>query len=396
MTVHEDLPILYHQQDTDYFCGAACAQTILDQCGSGLLDQADLYNDSHGHSVTEAGWYTAPDGLTWTLNDRQPTRYFALDALTTEDAISRKVVWTIHNSRLPAVALVRGDLHWLVVRGYTATAAPTGSQDVGYTISGFDVNDPFPAVSRTAPPPPHGTGDNCGGGGSLGVADEHLSYTAWRRDYMTGVPGGYWGGRFVAVGDPAPPPARHPQNQNSARPEFDGARLLPADRAASLAMRALQQQGLTDRPAWKAALEGTSDGEPVLVQRLDRADSFYWIVPRVRNGLAVVATIIDGRDGEYLQARMLREPRESVLLLLTRAEIEERISGTRHRLPGREGELFVRPGLATIGENWVWRPCRESLSPFYPFKLVTYGAHRLYVRSDGEVFTSLTTSERGL
>jgi len=89
MTVHEDLAVQYHQQDTNYYCGAACAQMVLEQCGSGLLNQTDLYNDNHNHSTTESGWYTAPDGLTWTMNNRQSGRYFVLDALSTEDAISR-------------------------------------------------------------------------------------------------------------------------------------------------------------------------------------------------------------------------------------------------------------------------------------------------------------------
>jgi hypothetical protein len=28
----------YHQQDTDYYCGAAVAQMILDEIGAGLID----------------------------------------------------------------------------------------------------------------------------------------------------------------------------------------------------------------------------------------------------------------------------------------------------------------------------------------------------------------------
>ena len=67
-----------------------------------------------------------------------------------------------------------------------------------------------------------------------------------------------------------------------------------------------------------------------------------------------------------------------------------------HELPKREGQLLIRPGLACISDHWVWRPCHESLSPFYPFKMVSYGNHRLYVRSDGHVFTSLTTNARGI
>ena len=29
---HQDLPVPYHQQDTDYYCGAACAQMVLRSC----------------------------------------------------------------------------------------------------------------------------------------------------------------------------------------------------------------------------------------------------------------------------------------------------------------------------------------------------------------------------
>ena len=57
MTVSENLSVPYHQQDTDYYCGAACAQMVLDSLGAGLLDQNQLYSDNHSHSTTEAGWY---------------------------------------------------------------------------------------------------------------------------------------------------------------------------------------------------------------------------------------------------------------------------------------------------------------------------------------------------
>ena len=31
----------------------------------------------------------------------------------------------------------------------------------------------------------------------------------------------------------------------------------------------------------------------------------------------------------------------------------------------------------------------ESLSPYYPFHMIIIGDHRLYIRSDGKVFTEL-------
>ena len=49
--MHEHLAIPYHQQDTNYYCGAACAQMVLRALGQPLLPQLDLYNDNHGHTV---------------------------------------------------------------------------------------------------------------------------------------------------------------------------------------------------------------------------------------------------------------------------------------------------------------------------------------------------------
>ena len=70
MTWTKNLTTPYHQQDTDYYCGAAVAQMILDSIGSGVLDQNTLYASNHAHS--SGGWYTSPDGLNYTLNAYMP------------------------------------------------------------------------------------------------------------------------------------------------------------------------------------------------------------------------------------------------------------------------------------------------------------------------------------
>ncbi len=134
MSVSENLAVQMHQQDTDYYCGAACAQMVLETIGAGLLDQDDLYADNHSHSTLDPGWYTGPDGLQWTLLDRRPptfTNYFALYALDTEDLISRKLCWTIHHYQVAPIALVYGWAHWITVRGYTASAHPAARAITG-------------------------------------------------------------------------------------------------------------------------------------------------------------------------------------------------------------------------------------------------------------------------
>lgn len=396
--VTDDLGTEYHQQDTDYYCGAACAQMILEECGSGHLGQVGLYNDNHSHSVVDSGvnWATAPDGLTWTLNNRQTGRYFVLDALATEDAISRMIAWTIHHYRIAPAALVYGWAHWIAVRGYTATATPTNSQDVGYTIQGFDVNNPWPPTPSSAAEPPHSTGDGCGSGGNRGVADEYIAYSTWQDDYMTGVPGGHWSGRFVAVCDPLPPPERHPEKTERPRPRFDGSEILDGGLASELAYAGLKESGLLDRDTWAKALDRTEPGRPQLVQRLDRNDSFYWIVPQLRGDVASAVVNVDALYGTFREARALASSESTALLTMEPKLVEEVILKRIHRLPKRKGELRIRPGIGCISRNWVWKPCDQSLSPYYPFKQVLYGDQRLYVRSDGEVFMQLTLNGRGI
>jgi hypothetical protein len=403
MTIHKDLSVPYHQQDTDYYCGAACAQMVLAQVGAGLLDQVPLYNDNHSHSIIESNWYTAPDGLQWTLNNRHPpafTGWFALFALGSEDAISRKLVWTIHHYNVAPVALVYGSNHWIVIRGYDASAEPASSSDTTYSISGFYVNNPWPPVPATPPPPPHNNSDGCGSGGVRGIADEHIAYAAWQSTYMTGVPGGHWQGQFVAVCDPEPPP-----NQMGKPPPLTAPRsgdaLVTADDAAKLAVAGLKEYGLEERESWSNHLikAKAKPGEPVLVQRLDREDSFYYIVPMQGPRRSVpVLVLVDGRFGNYLQSVALNE-RDGNLLdgLDFKPQAALRgILGKTQELGSRHGRILVRKEAHCLYPTLVWRPCRESLSPFYPFHMLTVGNHRIYIRVDGKVFTKLHTSDRGI
>ena len=252
------LGVPIHQQDTSYYCGAACAQMVLASINGGtLLDQDDLYADNHSHSTAESGWYSGPDGLQWTMNDRRPSgfnNYFALFALSSEDSISRKIVWTIHHYQVAPIALVYGWAHWIVVHGFTASDAPSGVGDVSFAIESFDINNPWPpapgAGSPAVAPPPHGASDGCGAGGSRGIANEHLAYVAWQDDYMTGVPGGHWAGKHVAVCDPEPPSERIGRPPEPPPPLLPDGRLLsPGRRPTSPSSRCRPTGPTNARPS---------------------------------------------------------------------------------------------------------------------------------------------------
>src|SRR5262245_53151400 len=132
------LDVKAHQQDTEYYCGAACAQMVIATLGTGpgILDQDDLYT-SYCHDTVDVGvnWKTAPDGLTQTMNAyRPPTKSFNLFALNTEESISRKICWTICQYQVAPIALVLDSGHWIVVLGYDASADPSSAADNTYSI----------------------------------------------------------------------------------------------------------------------------------------------------------------------------------------------------------------------------------------------------------------------
>jgi hypothetical protein len=130
MSTTQELAAPYHQQDTDYYCGAACAQMVLHTVGEPLLSQDGLYNDNHSHTIEPNNWSTPPDGLQWTLNNLQSTKYFALDSADSEDTISRILCCTIEFYNVAPIALVENGNHWVVVHGYTASARPSSFGDL--------------------------------------------------------------------------------------------------------------------------------------------------------------------------------------------------------------------------------------------------------------------------
>jgi hypothetical protein len=394
-----NLPIRYHQQDNRRKCGAACAQMVLDSIGAGLLPQGPLYTDNHSNSA-EMGWYTGPDGLEWTMNDRRPQGFatsFKLSALASKDALSRKIIWSIHHYSLAPIALVFDWRHWIVVRGYDTSADPSSSDDTSYAINGFYLNNPWPPTPVPGPPPPHNDLDGCGTGNLRGIANEHITDAAWRDTYMTGVKRGAWAGKFLALCD-LDPPALVPGFLPSREAPFHGDGIIAPSQAQQAALRGLQEHRLSEQEGWNSAVSLVQQpDEPFLVQRLDRGDSYYYLVPmRSEEGPAILASV-DARFGLYRQAAIFPAFDELLLNPGDRDRLLDRVEAHRPVLETlRRGGIMLRREALSVAPALVWRPCLESLSPYYPFYLITFGTQRLYLRVDGQLFTRLTLTGRGL
>jgi hypothetical protein len=385
----------YHTQDTDYYCGAACAMMILAEIGvpySGL-DQVDLYDSNNAHNAV-AGWSTDPYGLCYTLNDRRPAsflpNYFVVHKRLTEAEGTRDVAFTLYHYQVSPAILVYHCQHWNVVRGVRTNVDPTSGP---YTVEGFWLNNPVYDDTLST----HDASDTCGSGGAHGIANEFVTYAEWQTNRFNGCayddPGGAT--QWVSVCDPEPATIALPRRGETPR-YHDGRNLVPREAVRDLAMQGIKHYRLHEDENARETLQWGELGEPLMVQRLDRPGDFYYLTPWEGDGRITAMVDVDARSGAFKSLRVLSQPardwtiggrrREGV-----RSAISEMIDGRIFNLSDMKGRFRVYPETYCIPPVLVWKPCRESWSPHLPFYHVVLGGQSLYIRIDGAVFTHLTT-----
>ena len=151
-----------------------------------------------------------------------------------------------------------------------------------------------------------------------------------------------------------------------------------------------------DEP-WRKVLREVRPAEPIVVQRLDRLDDYYYLVPLVSGREVTTAALaVDARFGDFQQAISFPEPEASIVSFPDREVIFQQVVDRQFELEEFQGRVQVRKETVTIPEIWFWKPCLESLSPFWPFRMVISGGQTLYVRADGQVFTTLHEDVHGI
>ncbi|MBA7491744.1 hypothetical protein ES702_02292 [subsurface metagenome] len=381
--------INHHQQDTNYYCGAATAQMILDSIGAGLLDQDVLYTSNHDHN-SQPGWCTDPDGLAYTLRHYRPasfTNTFVLYCKSTEVEGSHKIVDTLYNYKVATGTLVYGCRHWIAVIGIQTDVEPSGA----YSINGFWINNPWPYAPSfdnptLAPPPPHSNTDGCGSGGNRGVENEWVSYSDWQSTYFRGC---NWRGskEYISVCDPIPPKIgelRMKKIEYFAK----GDRIIHPKEILEFSLKSIKEYNLQQDKRFAEAFEGTTPERPQLVQRLDRPNEFYYIIPflKGKREISVVAKM-DALFGNILGAKVLTKPLEK--LIISQDVVKEKVIGQNIELGKRMGKLKVHPEAYCLYPTLVWKPCYESRSPYYPFYMITVGSHQIYIGYDGKIYPEL-------
>jgi hypothetical protein len=401
MRLHKkNLPLGYHTQDKKDFCGAACAQMILHQMGTGILEQKDLFKfiqaNNSAKEKTEP-WNSGPTGLNEAMNFFNPHKdkcTFEIYNFRTEHRISRKIVWTIIHYQVAPIALVMDGSHWVAVKGFQTDQAVKSADDVSYGIVGFFINDPRPITPEPHPPPAHELGDRCGDSLEFGIDNQHISYNTWVTTYMTSNQvGKFWKNKFIAICDPEPAP-RKKGKQIKMKNLYDGKKMIDKESAIKCAMNYLKDFEMSDNYNFKEILNSVTPGNPVIVQRLDKKEDYYYLVPmEASNGNVHCLVSVDGRFGDYREscyAKGIKNPLG--FKTLNQKDIYKRIEDWLHQ----DNKIVVSEfnhKTVRIDPMMRWKPCKESYSPYLPFYVVSIGKSKLFVRIDGKVFTELTQTD---
>ena len=382
----------YHTQDTGYYCGAASAMMILAEIGVDYanLDQDDLYTSNHNNNAVSSGWATDPYGLRFTLIDRKPASFnntFVVRKPNSEADGSRDIVFTLHKYEVSPAVLVFGCAHWIVVPGVQTDVEPVPGAT--YTIEGFWINNPIHEDNE-----PHSATDICGSGGTHGSANEFVTYSDWQPTYFTGCdyddPLG--NDQFNSVCEPDVRDIELPFRREK-KYFSDGHKIIRKKEALEFVQIGLKEHGLLEHKSVIEAIEGSKPIEPILVMRLDQPNNYYYLIPWQQKENVTALARVDARYGTFSGIQMLNRPIKTEML--NRDMIMKQASGLRFDLPEMHGRLRFFPETACLSPALVWRPCWESWSPNLPFYQYTIGEIVFYIRLDGKIFTSLTTTGRG-
>jgi len=368
------IPVSRHFQDNLYYCGAACAQMAIETQQAQFVDQAELYEAVE----SPPGWMTSPTDLASTLNNYvRGATYAVVSHGNSRRDVMRRMAWSMCRHRRPAMALVHGGDHWVVVESLVGTTNDDALQPYQPEITDVVIRDPSPDLVNqreslyvtTPTPPPHSSQDLCA---SAFYEQESYTWYGWEQVFTRCATRGEWDDCWVGVcvpqdepcvttqSDPGQVDVQEPNQPEPSRPASSGSQ--SAANLMRVATELLRTSGLRRRPEWMHAVDASTRCSARIVHHLDRGDAYYLLV------------LLD-TDG---RGRLLARLDASTLRLL-------------HAALEPSGALVERLNtLPDATEGVVWTPCAESRSPFFPL-VKTEGRRRSgYRLLDGRTFDRLS------
>jgi hypothetical protein len=306
-------------------------------------------------------WSSTPDALQAVLNLHQHTVAFAVRTHADENAATGHLLDTV-DANVAGIVLVFGWQHWVIVRGYDYDE-PDSCSVPGHNLNGVHIRDP--------------------------QVDNPLHFVDcvnWRDNYLRVVPCGMYQNQYVTITGPRQPGA--PFTAPSAPTNIRVMSMGP-EASIEVALRAAYEL-LRRSSRWNPGLESAEPQQPLVVQRLDRNDDYYHIVPFTRRGRVTARMIIDSRESRFSEIAAIESPDQSLPIYVGPGQFIEASYDRVIDLPHVYTRV-IRRGTVGVHPVLVWKPCYESSTPWLPFYQYSVGDQFVYVRIDGHPFERLTT-----
>lgn len=170
------------------------------------------------------------------------------------------------------------------------------------------------------------------------------------------------------------------ESGGTSEPHNPKAPLLQPSMARKMAKRGLYQTPWIYQLKPPIAYKDLTPTEALLVRRVDRPHSFYYLVPFVSHDQTILVVIVDAVGGRFKEAAKLSTPGIYPKINATRAVtlLKKHLRSKQRRPP----EFRSAPTL-------VWRPCRQSQSPYEPLWYFEADSSRWYVDQAGQVYSNL-------
>lgn len=393
----------YHQQDGTDLCGNAVAQMMLaapslggrvhpqnevlhlNRSGSALKRLASLFGDL----VTKllGRWNTSPAALCDALNEKKSEfdDDFVINGDSNTDAGCQRIAHAIVKKRVAVPVVVFGSNHWVAVTAVMLEGDPGAGPP--YSIKGFFINNPKPDTpdDRT-----HKTPDACGHEvPANGSADTYVTMFGWLSKYWKEPCRDLAKDPVFVTITPGPPLAPLPA---SAGPigRFAAGTTLPLPLSPNDAVKVAvagvaSHMIMSEGPL--AKLIGTAmptNAGPVGDPDNDDDPTYFLVDVDARDRKTVGLALVDPISGEFLgvQAPASLDVPLPSFALDNLSTVEASIAQFQNMIAFADAVGQVPLGPSKVAKQLVWTPCRQSMSPFYPFLRVDISGKRYFRGQD--------------
>ena len=150
---------------------------------------------------------------------------------------------------------------------------------------------------------------------------------------------------------------------------------------------------------WSSAYANTLSQEPLLVGGRTSDKAYYIVEFRQDDSTTTGLMIVNALTGKVGQVAGIRRPTEALLVFYRPNQIPDLLHGRTELFDDSRRVMISRENV-NVQSSLFWKPCDQSQTPFLPIYVVDHVKERvkdlLWVRVDGEVYTRITQSGRGL